>query len=105
MPDGDLASQASLSNDDGQQRAVDPLQMRDQSRLDAIARQPHRAPLQQRFGRNTHHCLEEIDGGVAPKHVVQPLAETDPRRRGVMNRRCDQFAAAEFEEGSVADAM
>ena len=51
---GDLARQSGLSNDDGQQCAIDPLQMRDQSGLDAVPRQPHRTALQQRFGRDTH---------------------------------------------------
>ena len=62
-------------------------------------------PCSKRLGRNAQHRLEEIDGGVAPERMVQALAETDPGRRRVMHRRGDKFAAAELEEGAVADAM
>ena len=44
---GDLARQAGLADHDGQQRAVDALQMAHEIRLDAIARQPDRAAFQQ----------------------------------------------------------
>jgi len=37
--------------------------------------------------------------------VVQALTEPDARWGCVMDCRCDKFAAAEFEESSVADAM
>ena len=101
----DLARQARLSNDDREQRAIDALQVRDQCRLDAVAREPDRASLQQRFGRDAHYRLKEIDGGVAPERAVETLAESDPRRRGVVNRGRDEFAAAKLEESPVADAV
>ena len=47
---GDFARQAGLPDHDRHQRAVDPLQMADQFRLDPVARQPHRTALQQRLG-------------------------------------------------------
>ena len=79
--------------------------MRDKRRLDAVSRQPDRAALQQRFGRDAQHRLEKIDGGVAPQRTIQALAESDSCRRRVTNRRGDKFAAAKLEECSVADSM
>ena len=52
---GDLARQARLAHDDGEQRAVDPLQMPHEIGLDAVAREADRAALQQRFRRDAQH--------------------------------------------------
>ena len=62
-------------------------------------------PALQRLGRNPHRGLEEIDRGVAPERLIQPLAEADPGRRGVAHRGADQFIAAEFEEAAMADPL
>jgi hypothetical protein len=79
--------------------------VRHQRRLDAVARQSRGAALGQGLRRNTQHRLDEIDGGVAPEHIVQALAKTDTGRCRVMHRRGNKIAAAELEEGAMADAV
>ena len=105
MRGGDVVRQSDLAEHDREQRAVDALQPPDQIGLDLVADQPDRTPRAQRLGRNPQRGLEEVDRGVAPERLVQPLAEADPRRRGIAHRGADQLIAAEFEEGAVADPL
>ena len=102
---GDIVRQSDLAQHGRKQRAVDAFQPPDQIGLDLVAHQPDRSPGTERLGRNPHRGFEEIDRGVAPERLIQPLAETDPRRRCVAHRGADQFIAAELEEGAVADPL
>ena len=102
---GDIVRQSDLTQDDRKQRAVDAFQPPDQVCFDLVADQPDRSPRTQRFGRNAHRGLEEIDRGVAPERLIQPLAEADPGRRCVAHRGADQFIAAEFKEGAVTHPL
>ena len=102
---GDVVRQSGLAQHDGEQRAVDALQTPDQVGLDLVAHQPHRPSRAQRLGRRPHRGFQEIDRGVASERLIQPLAEADPRRRGVAHRRANQFIAAEFEEAAVTEAL
>ncbi len=102
---GDVVRQSDLAQHDREQRAVDAFQAPDQVGLDLVAHQPDRTPGAQRLGRNPHRGLEEVDRGVAPERLIQPLAEPDPARRCVTHRGADQFVAAEFKEGAVAQPL
>ena len=79
--------------------------MADQIGLDAVAGQPHRAAFEQRFGADAQHGFQKIDRRVAPERAVEPLAETDTGGCRVMHGRRHQFAAAEFEEAAVTEAV
>ena len=67
--------------------------------------EPHRAALQQRLGGDAQDGLEEIDRRVAPKRAVEPLAEPDPGRRGVVHGGGDKVGAAKLEKAAMADTM
>ncbi len=108
MPGDDrrhVVRQSDLAQHDGEQRAVDAFQMPDQIRFDLVADQPDRSARTERFGRNPHRGLEEIDRGVASQRLIQPLAEAYSCRRGIAYRGADQFIAAEFKKTSLANAL
>ena len=102
---GDIMRQADLAQHDREQCAVDAFQPPDQVGLDLVAHQPDRSSRAQRFGRDPHRGLEEIDRGIATERLVQPLAETDPRWCCVAYRGGNQFIAAEFEQSAMANPL
>ena len=87
-----------------QQRAIDPLQMPDQLRLDAIAREPDRAAGKQGFGRQAHDRLEKSTAAACPS--ARSNRSPKPMRvGGAYHGGRHQPAAAQFEEGSLTEAM
>ena len=79
----EIVSQSDLTQHGRKQRPVDAIEVPHEIGFDLVTHGSHGAACKQRLGGGPQRRLEEVDRGRAAERLVEPLAEADPRGRGV----------------------